>query len=298
MRAPTRSQPHHAPAGPLPVRIRPVHGERTASYLIRLAAGNRCSIGTLVLLIGRVHHGSHRGRWVQVGPHSAISMNTAALHRLAIYTGIAAAHLVRALPELELEPTHSAEPVLRVGPAKRTFLRSCPACQRRTGGAVLSPDRRGLQLICPHHKTWLVKADPPLSTHLIPEARSAAKVLNRQQQRHTTDVIKTLYADVRGHLTFQWRGLGWHTQLTKRWIIRQQILRPDADQKYLYTLARTEHWSMLPETAAIISVLADSRQPVAVQTIYSQRLLAESLNRALHLDNRWPIDINPLRPGP
>ncbi len=181
-------------------------------------------------------------------------------------------------------------------PAKRTFLRNCPACQRRTGGAVLAPDRRPLQLICPHHKTWLVKADPPLSTHLVPEVRSAAKVMDRQQQRHTTDVINTLYADVRGHLTFQWRGLGWHTQLTKRWIIRQQILRPDADQKYLYALARTEHWSMLPETAAIISVLADSRQPAAVQTIHSQRLLTESLSHALHLDNHWPVDINPLRP--
>lgn len=177
-------------------------------------------------------------------------MNTAALHRLALYSSVTPANLVRALPELDHEHTQCGEPILRVGPAKRNFLRSCPACERRTGGAVLAPDRRPLQLTCPHHDTWLVNADPPLSTHLVPEVRRAARVLHRQQRRHTTDAINTLYADVRGHLTFQWRGLGWHSHLAKRWTARQQIVRPDADQKDLYFLARTEHWSMLPEAAA------------------------------------------------
>jgi hypothetical protein len=292
MRAPTRSQPHHAPAGPLPVRIRPVPGERTASYLIRLAAGNRCSIGTLVSLIGRVHHGSHRGRWVQVGPQSAISMNTAALHRLAIYSGIAAAHLIRALPELDHEHTQNPEPVLRVGPAKRTFLRNCPACQRRTGEAVLAPDRPPLQLACPDHDTWLVKADPLLSTHLVPEIGKAARVLLRQQRRHTAAAVTALYTQIHGYLTFEWRGLGWHSHLAKRWTARQQILRPDADHKDLYVLARTEHWSMLPETTAIITALANFSPGTPFPDAHTHHGLARSLSGALHLDRYWSIGTN------
>jgi len=292
MRSPSRSHPHHTPAGPLPIRIRPVHGERTASYLIRLATANRCSIGTFVQLIGRVHHGSRPDQWVQILPHSAIAMNTAALHRLAIYTGFAAAHLLHALPELDHEHTGSGEPVLRVGPGKRTFLRSCPPCERRTGGAVLAPDRRPLQLTCPHHDTWLVNADPPLSTHLVPEVRSAAKVLLRQQRRNTGAALKTLYAQVHGYLTFEWHGLGWHSHLAKRWTARQQILQPNADHKDLYVLARTEHWSMLPEATAIIMALANFSPSTPFPDAHIHHDLARSLSGALHLDHYWSSGTN------
>lgn len=286
MRSPSRSHPHQMPAGPLPIRVRPVHGERTGSYLIRLATANRCPTRTILQLIGRVHHRSRPDQWVEVDPHSMISMNTAALHRLSAYCGVAAAHLVRALPELGHEHTEHQEPILRVGPTKRTFLRSCPACEQCTRGAVLAPDRQPLQLMCPRHDTWLVKADPPLNTDLVPEVQRAMNLLRRQQRRHTNDAITTLYADVREHLTFGWRGLRWHSQLAKRWTARQQILRPEADQKDLFVLARTEHWSMLPEAAAIIGVLAKSRQPGIIQAIDHQHPLDESLSRALHLSDR------------
>lgn len=285
MRSPGRSHPHQMGAGPLPIQLRPVHGERTGSYLIRLAAANRCPTRTILQLIGRVYDRSRPDQWVAVSSHSTISMNTAALQRLSAYCGIAAVHLLRALPELGHERTQDGEPILRVGPTTRTFLRSCPACERRAGGAVLAPDRQPLQLMCPHHHTWLVKADPPLSTHPVPEVQRAAKLLHHQQRRHTSDAITTLYADVREHLTFGWRGLRWHNQLTKRWMLRQQILRPEADQKDLFVLARTEHWSMLPEAAAIIAVLANSRQPDTVHAIYYQHPLGEPLRRALHLNH-------------
>ena len=74
-----------------------------------------------------------------------------------------------------------------------------------------------------------------------------------------------------------------HTNLAKRWEARQQILRPDTAGKDRYLLARTEHWSMLPEAAAIISVLANHHH----DALTGQRHLTRSLSRALHLDRYW-----------
>ena len=216
-------------------------------------------------------------------PQSTITLNTAALHRLATYSGIPAVHLLRALPELGHEHSNG-DPVVRVSPPERTFLRSCPDCERRAGGAALTPDRHRLQLVCVRHGIWLVSADPPLSTAPFPEVRRAATTLRNQQHRHQADSISTLYRVVRECLTNDWRGLGWHTHLAKRWEARQQILRPDTPGKDRYLLARTEHWSMLPEAAAVITVLANDYHPVAPTTT-SQLHLARSLSRALLLDS-------------
>lgn len=287
-----RSFPHQMPAGPLPIRVRPAHGEQSGSYLIRLAAANRCPTRTILQLLGRVHSGTRPDQGAHLHPQSMISMNTAALHRLALYCGIPVSHLLTALPELDHQRTESREPILRVGPSKHTFLRSCPECERRTGGAVLAPDRRPLQLTCRRHGTWLVKADPLLSIHPVPEVRRAAGTLLRQQHRYTAATIKTLYATVRGYLTFDWRGLGWHNHLAKRWTARQQILRPDADRTDLYLPARTEHWSMLPEAVAIITVLADACSSPPLTNAHVHHDVANSLSRALRLDEYWSIGTN------
>jgi hypothetical protein len=289
---PRRGHPHHAPAGPLPIHVRPVHGECTGSYLIRLATGNRCPPRTLLRLLGRVHHRAGPDHGVELHPQSTITLNTAALHRLGVYSGTPIAHLLRALPELDHEHSTSHEPILRVGPAQRSFLRSCPECERRAGGAHLAPQRSSLQLTCPRHGIWLVNADPPLNTHLVPEIHRATRQLLRQQQRHTADIITALYRDIREYLTHDWRGLGWHTHLTSRWTTRQQILRPDTTPKDLYLLARTEHWSMLPETAAIITVLANYPRGTPHPTVKDHRHLARTLSRALHLENYWSIGTN------
>ncbi len=281
MNSPRGSLPYRAPAAPLPVHVRPVHGERSGSYLIRVATGNRCPPRTLLQLLGRVHHRFRPDRWVELHPQSAITVNTAALHRLAAYSGIPAAHLLRALPELGHEPGHG-EPILRVSPPTRAFLRSCPDCERRAGGAALAPDHHRLQLICTRHGTWLVNADPPLRTAAVPEVSRAAGTL-RRQHRHHADTMSALYRDVRECLTNDWRGLGWHTHLAQRWEARQQILRPDTAGKDRYLLARTEHWSMLPEAVAVITVLANHHH----DALPGQRHLTRSLSRALHLDSYW-----------
>ena len=282
MSSPRGSLPCQTPAAPLPIRVRPAHGECSGSYLIRLATGNRCPPTTMLQLLGLVHHRSRPDRWVDVHPRSAITLNTAALHRLAVYSGIPAAHLLLSLPELHNEHG-DGDPIVRVSPPKRTFLRSCPDCEHRIGAALTS-DRRRLQLICRRHGTWLVNADPPLSTAPFPEVRRAATTLRKQQRRHQAERIHALYRVVRECLTHDWRGLSWHTHLAKRWEARQQILRPDMPRKDRYLLARTEHWSMLPEAAAVITVLANDYHPVAPTTT-SQLHLARSLSRALLLDS-------------
>lgn len=279
------SLPCQTPAAPLPIRVRPVHRECAGSYLIRMATGNRCPPRTMLQLLGRVHHRSRPNQWVELHPRSTITLNTAALHRLATYSDIPAAHLLRALPELDHEHSNG-EPIVRVSPPNRTFLRSCPDCERRAGGAALTPDRH-LQLVCARHGIWLVNADPPLSTALFPEARRAATTLRNQQHRHHGNSIRTLYRVVRECLTNDWRGLGWHTHIAKRWEARQQILRPDTPGKDRYLLARTEHWSMLPEAAAVITVLANDYQHATEPTITSRRHLTRSLSHALKLESYW-----------
>jgi TniQ len=274
------SLPCQTPAAPLPIRVRPVHGECSGSYLIRMATGNRCPPRTLLQLLGRVHHRFRPDQWVELHPQSTITLNTAALHRLATYSGIPAAHLLRALPELDHEHGNG-DPVVRVSPPERAFLRSCPDCERRAGGAALTPDRHRLQLVCVRHGIWLVNTDPLLSTAPFPEVRRAATTLRKQQHRHHADTISALYRVVREWLTNDWRGLGWHTHLAKRWEARQQVLRPDTPGKDRYLLARTEHWSMLPEAVAFITVLANHHH----DALTGQRHLIRSLSRALRLDS-------------
>ena len=75
-----------------------------------------------------------------------------------------------------------------------------------------------------------------------------------------------------------------HAHLAKRWEARQQILRPDTAGKDRYLLARTEHWSMLPEAAAIITVMANHHYHHH-DALTGQRHLTRSLSRALHLDS-------------
>lgn len=283
MNSPRGGIPHLTPAAPLPIQVRPVHGERSGSYLIRVANANRCPPRTVLQLLGRVHHRSRPDRWVELRPQSAITLNTAALHRLAAYSTIPAVHLLRALPELGHEHSNG-EPIVRVSPPPRAFLRSCPACERRAGGATLAPDRHRLQLVCARHGAWLVKADPPLDIAAVPEVSRAARTLRRQLHRHHADAISVLYQRVRECLTNDWRGLGWHTHLAKRWEARQQILRPDTAGTDRYVLARTEHWSMLPEAVAIITVLANHHDALT-----DQRHLTRSLSRALHLDGYCSI---------
>ena len=285
MSSPRGSLPCHTSAAPLPIRVRPVHGECAGSYLIRMATGNRCPPRTMLQLLGRVHHRSRPNQWVELHPRSTITLNTAALHRLAAYSDIPTAHLLRALPELDHEHS-SGEPIVRVSPPNRAFLRSCPDCERRAGGAALTPDRHRLQLVCARHGIWLVNADPPLSTGLFPEVRRAARALRRQQHRHQ-DNVSALYRVVRECLTNDWRGLGWHTHLAKRWEARQQILRPDTPGKDRYLLARTEHWSMLPEAAAVITVLANDYYHAIAPTITGPRHLTRALSRALKLESYW-----------
>ncbi|MDQ2740650.1 MAG: hypothetical protein M3Y35_18965 [Actinomycetota bacterium] len=95
--------------------------------------------------------------------------------------------------------------------------------------------------------------------------------------------------NVRGYLTFDCRGLGWHNHLAKRWTARQQILRPDADHTDLYLLARTEHWSMLPELVAIITMLANALRSPPLPNPRVHHGVANSLSRALHLEDYWSV---------
>ena len=253
--------------------------------MIRVATANRCPPRTLLQLLGRVHHRFRPDRWVELRPQSTITLNTAALHRLAAYSAIPAAHLLRALPELGHEHSNG-EPIVRVSPPQRAFLRSCPDCECRAGGAALTPDRHRLQLVCARHGTWLVNADPPLDIAPVP----------RSVKGRENIAPPTTPASRRRHQhALSGRTRMPHQRLARAWLAhppRETVGGAAADpparyaRKDRYLLARTEHWSMLPEAVAVITVLAnDITTPPHQMT--SQRHLTRSLSRALHLDSYW-----------
>lgn len=75
--------PHHLIAHPTPVSVRPRHHEGTGSFLIRLATANRCQPWSFLRLLGTLPG----GRRSALTPGCTVSMNGAALTRLATYSG-------------------------------------------------------------------------------------------------------------------------------------------------------------------------------------------------------------------
>ena len=146
---------------------------------------------------------------------------------------------------------------------------------------VRAGPRHRLQLDSVRHGFWLVNADPAAENRTFPEVRRAATTLCKQH-RHYADGMSALYRVVRECLTNDWRGLA-GTPTSRDGEARQQILPPDTPVKDRYLLARTEHWSMLPEAAAVITVPANDYHHATATTMTSQSHLARSLNCALNL---------------
>lgn len=260
-------RPHHVVPQLLPLRVRPHHRERTGSYLIRVAEANRCPPWSFLRLLGHIPGGVR----AQLTPQARVTLNHPALNRLATYLGRPPDEITRALPSLLVtEPRE--EPTVRIHRLGRTFLRSCTLCEIRAGGASLMP---GTDLICRRHNQWLV-ADEAITLDRAPEILVADNRLRRLRRRRSHEFVDDHYRRVHQHMTNDWRGTRWHRQLVQRWSARQHRMHPAAHPHDEFVRSHTHHWSMLPETVAIIGLLARSREPL---------LAAEDLSFALALDH-------------
>lgn len=268
-------RPHHVIPQLLPVRPRPHHHERTGSYLIRLAQANHCLPWSFLRLLGRIPSG---GR-ADLVPTAAVTMNQAALTRLAAYLGKNAGELTRALPWITAEERWD-EPTILIRRPTRTLLRSCHRCEKRAGGASLMPNPHPLQLSCARHNTWLI-TDESIDLARTPDVAAALNALRKISRRHGDDLTHAHYQLIRKHLTDDCRGQGWHRHLTQRWIERQRLQHPTSSANDQFVRAHTQHWSMLPETTALIRLLTKARPGDATL------LNTTDIKNALNLHSYW-----------
>lgn len=273
--------PHHMTAYPMPARVRPRHRERTGSYLIRLATANHCQPWSFLRLLGNIPGGQRSA----LTPAAHISMNRAALARLATYSDRLATALIRSFPSISAAERWP-EPTVLIRQGQRTFLRACRGCEQRAGGVRLIPDPDPLKLACQRHDVWLI-ATEPADLHQSPETFTAVTRLARIRRRRGDTVVLNLYNHLHEYLTNDWRGFGWHRALVRRWTDRQQRVFPAHQNGDEFVRARTHHWSMLPETVALLGLLAN---PHWAQTLLPQpchRRLHTAISRVLDLDDYW-----------
>lgn len=275
-------RPHHVVPQLLPIRVRPHHREQTGSFLMRLAAANRCPPWSFLRLLGHIFAANRE----ELNPQACVTLNQAALDRLATYLGRPADQITRALPTLRA--TDRGEPTVRIHRPGRTFLRSCGLCEMRSGGLSLLPNTNPLDLVCRRHNQWLV-AGEAIALGRSPEILTAVNRLHRLRRRHGDPVVGGIYRRVHNHMTNDWRGARWHRLLVQRWSARQHQMHPAAHPNDVFVRSHTHHWSMLPETVDLIGPLARSDEPP---------VMADDISLALGLaDYWWTTDSKPAGSG-
>jgi hypothetical protein len=232
-----------------------------------VAEANRCEPWSFLRLLGSIPGGVR----AQLTPQSCVTLNRAALTRLATYLGRPADEIARAFPTL-LATDDRDEPTVRILRLGRTFLRSCTLCEMRAGGASLMP---GPDLTCRRHNQWLV-VNEDITLDRAPETLLAVKRLRRLRQRRGDERIDGHYERVHHYMTDDWRGTRWHRLLVQRWSARQHRMHPAAPPHDEFVRSHTHHWSMLPETVAVVGLLARTPNPP---------LTPADLGHALRLDD-------------
>lgn len=282
--------PHHLIAHPTPVSVRPRHHEGTGSFLIRLATANRCQPWSFLRLLGTLPG----GRRSALTPGCTVSMNGAALTRLATYSGRQEEALIRSFPSITA-PERWLEPTVLIHHGQQTFLRACRGCEQRAAGARLMSDQCRLELACQRHSVWLVAAEPA-DLHQSPETFTAFKRLVRLRPRHGDDVVLDLYNQLHEYLTNDWRGFGWHNILVRRWTNRHRAVFGAGRDTDEFVRTRTHHWSMLPETVALLARFADppGSRLLQRQSSHNHQLLHDEIKRMLSIDDHTLTSTTPL----
>jgi hypothetical protein len=151
------------------------------------------------------------------------------------------------------------------------------------------PDRDPLKLACEHHRVWLIAAEPA-DLNQSPETFTAVKRLARIRRRRGDAVVRNLYDHLHGYLTNDWRGFGWHRALVRRWTDRQHEVLGAHHNGDEFVRVRTHHWSMLPETVALLGLFAN---PHWARTLLPQpchQRLHTAISQVLDLDDYWTYE--------
>ncbi len=205
-------------AAPGVLRVRPLTGEATASYVQQLAASYQLTLPQLLHGVGIALHGHG------TLPAAELHLNHNAARHLAVLARTPLPHLTRALPRLAPhdEAHHIAATARwKLLEAGQQPVRACTLCTRhRSHGATDTAwaHRPPHRLMCPRHHQ--AAPDPRLTstvrTWAVPEL-TAAHHAHQRLLRHpraatawtAARAITTRWYDHQQHLTHRW-----HTRLT------------------------------------------------------------------------------------
>ncbi|HEX6684646.1 MAG TPA: hypothetical protein VF062_17710 [Candidatus Limnocylindrales bacterium] len=234
------------PARPLPITARPFAGEIILSYVWRLALINRIDPTLLLQYLAD----SHTPSLIEVANRD-LALNTAAITRLAAFSGQPEPILRRLLPQIASPPTtfDPALPYRRWSRLPARLVRMCSHCAARRGvrqpvGIVLQP----LQLpICIKHARLLTDyhdSDPELSPAAAPEVVAAARRHRTLARRRPHDAFgHAMHAAF--HVTKHWRAFS-DQLINERWVERGERLGVNP----LHPAIR------LPETIAFVEIMS------------------------------------------
>ncbi|WP_454341755.1 TniB family NTP-binding protein [Streptomyces canus] len=203
------------PSVPGPLRVQPLPGEATASYLTRLAATYRLTPAQLLDGLATTVTGTEHAP-----PATDIHLSAEAAHRLSAFTRIPPAHLTRALarqpPPASIGTARAAIALWQPVPPAVQPLPACTACTIRRSPHQAAPawihpatDSPRI-MICARHQQ--ASRDPrhpaPLDIRAVPELTQA----HLRSRRPATPVslswastITTRWYDHHQHLHQRWR---------------------------------------------------------------------------------------------
>lgn len=258
------------PAQPLPIRLRPVHGETLISYLLRLADAN--SLGQPTTLLRALGEPAINLTPSMLTNHD-ITLNHHALHRLVTITTLGETRLRRALPALhQTKPptphnpggnhrSHGADNTPTTRPCQFTSLRPhCDTCTSRLPGhPKIIVHHRAFPKICVKHQRWIDTHNTaqPQQVDLAetPEILTAHRRFTRLHTQ-TADNDQGWLNDQLWTASWIVRKWAWTSRqekpgLYQRWKKRSTTIRPHTD------LVIPTELLIFPETVALTEIIAD-----------------------------------------
>ncbi|MCX4429411.1 Helicase associated domain protein [Streptomyces mirabilis] len=263
-----------AAARPGPVRLAPLQGETTLSYLDRLADRYRLGVRDLIPALLQVG----RSLFKDFRTDGEVYLNAEARACISAFSRVPEEALGKALPAWAAQEPASPDGTGAAGrfrfgsvvPAAGEGCRLCTAARTaraKPARLYLKPHTR----ICPRHQRWMLGTHwvdgAPAGTEQI-DLTGLPEMLTAHRQhlkllRHTPKATEAF--EIAHAVVLSWWAQQWPEE--KQWPHRvRQTAPPEADPGWWRLLARDA--VIYPETVALTSVLTDERT--------RQRLLADT----------------------
>ncbi|MER6497378.1 TniQ family protein [Streptomyces griseorubiginosus] len=274
----------YGPRRPLPLRVRPVPGESTGSFVNRLAHANGLSLAAFLDRVGQGEASAYAERVEKYPQSTEMYVNEAGLRYLAVLADRAAGLLQQDLPSLGAEHLlpgqEAAQWWWRWEPVAGHLVRYCPPCADAQGVGQtvwrMSPDS---WQVCLQHGYWSddSRGRGPDFVQLaeLPETVTAQRV-RQQLAEQWGPAGEELFADA-----FQ-VAVYWWTRMpdTARWVRRAWTAGLDAREMRAAPLV------IYPEAAELARAMVDFEYAGQRDTAARTRWL-ESVEQLM---SGWGVD--------